>query len=636
MAILPVPLARVSAQLRSKTALSSIAKTQADLVEVQNELTTGVRVNLPGDDPGAAAVIQQLQKTLEQRAGFATNLQKANSQLGEVDSSLGDITDLLQQAQTLASANVGSDVSAAERQGAATQVQSLYKQLLGIANKQFNGVYLFAGDKSTEPPFVETGGTLRFVGSDQVLQNRFDESSMLPFMVNGADVFGALGSKVTGATNLSPALSATTRIVDLSGAGASGVHLGTIRISDGTTTADVELSGADTVGDIVNHINAAGLAGATASIGNNGLVLSGSGNITVNEVGGGTTAADLGILMPTGGGAGVTINGASLGARVTPLTPIAGLRGGAGLDPAGITISNDGATAALSFAGATSVEDVLNIINAAKVGVRASINAAGTGIDIASITQGGAMTISENGGATATQLGVRSMTPATALASLNGGAGIGTTSGPDMQITRRDGTTFSVDLDNLQTVQDVINAIDAADAGGGVTASFGANGNGIVLTDTTGGGGTLAVTPLGGATAAKDLGLTNPASGNTITGSDVNPISATGVFANLAKLTAALRNNDQGGITAAAGALKADYDRIVVIRGQTGAQVKALQARQTRLDDENVATKSLLSDLRDTDFTTAVTKMQQLQTQLQASYQTTARLMNLSLLDFLG
>src|ERR1700704_1287806 len=101
MAILPVPLARVSNQLRSNVALASIAKTQQDLLKVQNELSTGKRGNTPGDDAGASSIIQQLLKTLEQRQGFATNLQKANSQLSEVDSTLGDLTDLLQQAQTL-------------------------------------------------------------------------------------------------------------------------------------------------------------------------------------------------------------------------------------------------------------------------------------------------------------------------------------------------------------------------------------------------------------------------------------------------------------------------------------------------------------------------------------------------------
>src|SRR5438105_906901 len=141
MAILPLSLARVSNQLQSSVALSSLATTQQQLLEVQNQISTGKRVNVASDDPGAAAIIQQLQKTLEQRQGFAANLQHAGSQLGEVDTTLGDLTNILQQAQTLAASNVGSDVTGAQRQGAAAVVKSLLQQALSIANKQFNGVY---------------------------------------------------------------------------------------------------------------------------------------------------------------------------------------------------------------------------------------------------------------------------------------------------------------------------------------------------------------------------------------------------------------------------------------------------------------------------------------------------------------
>lgn len=82
----------------------------------------------------------------------------------------------------------------------------------------------------------------------------------------------------------------------------------------------------------------------------------------------------------------------------------------------------------------------------------------------------------------------------------------------------------NVGLTNASTVQDVLDQINTA-AGGKVTASFATNGNGIVLTDNTVGTGKLTVTPLNAATTAADLGLTSPAVGNTITGSDVNPVN---------------------------------------------------------------------------------------------------------------
>ena len=70
------------------------------------------------------------------------------------------------------------------------------------------------------------------------------------------------------------------------------------------------------------------------------------------------------------------------------------------------------------------IEDLLNAINGSGADVLASINAAGTGIDVRSRLSGAEFSIGENGGTTATQLGIRTLTESTALAALNHGAGV--------------------------------------------------------------------------------------------------------------------------------------------------------------------------------------------------------------------
>jgi flagellar hook-associated protein 3 FlgL len=282
------------------------------------------------------------------------------------------------------------------------------------------------------------------------------------------------------------------------------------------------------------------------------------------------------------------------------------------------------------------VQQLLNQINSAGIGVHAQINATGTGIDVLNSVQGTTMTISENGGTTAADLGIRSFSASTQLADLNGGKGVSTVPGNDFSITTADGAVTNFDLNAPLTVQDVINQVNAQ-SGGKVTASFATTGNGIVLTDNTAGGATLKVTPLNFSSAAKDLGLlASPASGNTITGSDVNPISTPGIFTDLQKLRDSLRSNDTAGITDAAQGLASDQSNNTVTRGTVGARVQELTSRSGRIDDENTATKALLSQLQDVDMTTAITQFQTLQNSLQATLQTTAKTLNLSLLDYLG
>jgi len=640
MAILPLQLARVSNLLRSNVANQSLTRTQQNLLEVQNQLSTGKRMSAPSDDPGDAAIVQQLRKTLERRNAYSDNLKQANSQLGEVDSSLGDMSGLLLQAQTIASANVGSDVTADQRQSAAAVIKSIYGQMLTLANKQFEGMYLFAGDRADHAPFVEAGGGVKFVGSEQVLQNIYDDNSILPFMVNGAEVFGALSSRVAGNVDLSPQLSATTRLADLKGTNGNGIQPGPITIGNGSTTAVVDLTHADTIGDVINAINGASVGGVTAGIGAGGTRLQIIGTpaetLTVNDIGGGTTASDLGILHPTGTGAGVAVTGQSIPALVTPLTRLTDLRSGAGIDTAhNLVITNGATTVNINVSAAVTVEDLLNAINGSNANVRAQINDAGNGINIFNATQGTLMSIGEAGGTTAADLGVRSYGPGTQLSELNLGKGVRTVSGADIQIGTADGNTFQVDLSSAATIQDVMNAIAAA-GGGTVSTVFSSTTNGIVLSDNTAGSAPFTIAPVNFSNAAADLGFTNPAVGNTLTSGDVNMVKAQGVFSNLARLRDALLSSDQTAITEAAGGLQEDFDRVSRIRGETGARVQELDSRRNRLEEQNLATKSLLSSLEDTDFTEAVSRFQTLQTAMQAGLQTSGRMLNLSLLDFLS
>src|SRR3954465_384913 len=202
------------------------------------------------------------------------------------------------------------------------------------------------------------------------------------------------------------------------------------------------------------------------------------------------------------------------------------------------------------------------------------------------------MRIGENGGTTAADLGIRSYSPATSLADLNDGKGVRTVAGNDLTITASNGASFGVDLSAAPTdVQGVIAAINAAAgaAGVNVVADFTTSGNGIRLTDNTGGGTAFTIGPTNYSNAVADLGFAAGASGNVITAADVAPVRSKGLFSDLGKLRDALQSNDQTGITAAAEGLAGDFDRVSRMRGETGARVQEMESRQSRIEDQNVA-----------------------------------------------
>jgi flagellin-like hook-associated protein FlgL len=318
------------------------------------------------------------------------------------------------------------------------------------------------------------------------------------------------------------------------------------------------------------------------------------------------------------------------------LTPISSLDDGAGIDNSGLTITNGTTTKTITWSPTGTVQDMLNAINGAGLGVDAQINSSGTGINIMNALQGPTLSIGENGGATAADLGLQTMALSTPLSQLNNGSGVQTAGGttPDFQITTAGGSTFQVSVSAATTVGDVINEINAA-TGGSVTASLAITGSGIVLTDNTTGSGTLSVTALNGSSAASQLGLNVAASGNTITGTDVGAPTSKGIFGNLQALMTSLQSGNQPAITAAGGAISDDINRVIEYNGQAGAAQKELTSTQTNLTQQTTATQSLISQLQNVNYAQAVSQFQTLQTAMQASLQTAASTLQLTLLDFL-
>jgi flagellar hook-associated protein 3 FlgL len=640
MTILPITSNRVSLLQRSVQSSTTIDSTEAQISTLGQELATGRAVTVPSDDPSAAVVIQSLTQQLSDASTYSSNITAAQDQLNDADSTLGSLSTLLTQATSTAATNLNSTTTAADRAGAADTIDSIYSQVLSTANSTYEGRYLFGGNTAASAPYVSTANGVQYNASGGTLSSQTDTFATLDYQVSGQDVFGGLSASVSTGTDLSPAVEPTDLLSNLSGARNNGVNLGTINIGNGTTTTAVDLTGADTLQDVANDINGATIAGVTASVTATGLKLTASAgaNITVADPSGGTAAADLGILHTTASGSNVAVTGSNVNAKVTQTTKLSDLLGGTGLSTAGFNIGNGSVTKTISLNGLTTVQDLVNAVNTAGIGVRATIRSDGSGIDLSNATQGADMTVTENGGQTATELGFTTFKGSTLLSSLNKGQGVATPTGTQFTITTADGSTINVGLTGItatSTVQDAITQINTA-AGGKVTASVAANGSGIQLVDNTTGAGTLAVADTDSASTADDLGLTGgTVSGHTLTGTNVNPVQTPGLLTDLNDLRLALRANDTDAISLASQHLQTDSGSVTNAQAVVGSRVQELNSRSTTLASENTSTQSLLGTYQDVDYATAVTQYQTLQTSLQATLEVTASTMSLSLMDYL-
>jgi flagellar hook-associated protein 2 len=353
------------------------------------------------------------------------------------------------------------------------------------------------------------------------------------------------------------------RGVTLGSGGATGDF--TVHLKDGTSF-NVNLAGVTTVGGAVAAINAASGGKATATIptGSASLRLTdntttGSGTLSVTENNGSQAAADLGLTAASSGG---VINGTTVLAGIDT-TLLSSLNGGSGLTLGSVTITDrTGVAHTVNLSAATDVKGVINAINAGTGGaVTASLKSSGNGIQLTDDTSGSGSLTAANADGTdsATALGLAGtsttgtlsgsdldkqwLTDNTLLSSLNGGQGIGDGT---FTITTAAGATATVTVGStVNTVGQLLYQINSKGLTG-LTASINATGNGIELTDASGGAGQLTVADQTG-TAASDLNIAGKAatSTTTINGAYVKTITV-GANDTLTSVAAAINAADAG------------------------------------------------------------------------------------------
>jgi len=658
MGVIPANLARVPNALASRIALGGIQKTNRDLLLLQVQLASGKAFSRPSENAIGASTVGVLEDAIERRDQRVRNLSQADATLSSLDAAIGDVSDLLQEARGIGLSQIGVGSDDATRRNQATVIDSMLSSLLSISNRDLRGIHYFGGDQHSAEPFQSLLGGVRYAGGGAGMRADLGLASDIRVTMGAEQAFGALSGRVEGERDLDPSMTSATRLSELRGANGSGVRAGVIEIDVNGTLSQIDLSTADSVGDVIDALNAAIQAidpGSTASIdaatGDRIAITPGAGTtIVIRDSNSSTTAGDLGLAGTYP--AGVTTAGRDLEPRLTPLTRLDSLSGVT--VPLGeIQIRNASQARRIDLGALTTVQEFQNAVAALGIGVRVEISDDGTRLNVRNELSGARMSIEEVGGTTATELGIRSLSGGTRLSDFNDGRGVRQADGAidpitglpdpsadlDFRVILKDGRSFDVDIDGDYTVNDVLGSINAAAAAAGVTpaefsAQLAATGNGIELVDSTAGS-KMQVVALNNSGAAEDLGIRGDSSSASLVGTDRATVAVDSVFSHLMALRDALLANDERGIEFATDKLESDISRAAEARADVGVRSRRVAEATTREEDLGIQDMALRSSIQDLDFTKAATRFASLQQQLEAGLAGAARSTNLSLLDFL-
>ncbi|HBM81524.1 MAG: flagellar hook-associated protein FlgL [Clostridiales bacterium] len=186
---------RITNKILVQGYLSDLSNNLENMQRLEGQLSTGILVRKPSDDPFKAARVMEINTTISMYGRYKENMSEGQDWLKTTDLTLGQVGDVLKRVHDLVVQASNDTYDAPQRKSMAEEVSQLKEQLVQVGNTNFNGKYIFGGDKTTSAPFVENSGVVSYNGSTVGLVKEFSQGVKMDIATTGdkfQDIFATL------------------------------------------------------------------------------------------------------------------------------------------------------------------------------------------------------------------------------------------------------------------------------------------------------------------------------------------------------------------------------------------------------------------------------------------------------------
>jgi flagellar hook-associated protein 3 FlgL len=183
----------------------ALDQTQTVQQKLTNELSSGLRVGSPGDDPVAAAQNVQLLNQIQSDDSFTQTASLTTGSLQVSDSALGGVITQLNQAISLATQGNNGTLNAADLKAISSQISAIRDEVLLLANTSYQGQYVFGGSQVSAAPFAlntaTSPTTVVYSGNSDVNTLVSPTGQAIQLNVPGDQIFNSPSADVLGSLN---------------------------------------------------------------------------------------------------------------------------------------------------------------------------------------------------------------------------------------------------------------------------------------------------------------------------------------------------------------------------------------------------------------------------------------------------
>lgn len=135
-------------------ALVNIQVSAARMQVLQEQVSTGKKINRPSDGPSETRKILSLRSEGRQLDQYKSNIQTAKQSLEFSSSALQSMTELVERIQELTVQGISDNTGQLGRRTIASEINALLESIFQTSNTSKSGLYIFGGTATSTKPFT--------------------------------------------------------------------------------------------------------------------------------------------------------------------------------------------------------------------------------------------------------------------------------------------------------------------------------------------------------------------------------------------------------------------------------------------------------------------------------------------------
>lgn len=180
---------RVTQSMISQHTLRNMSNSYEKLMNLQEQATSGKKLNRPSDDPIGTVKSLNYRTNLNENNQYKENFTEAYKWLDNSDGSLEEANKVMQRIRELTvSASNGTKLED-EREAIRIEVSGLKEHLVSIANKNIEGKFLFNGINTGQAPVDNKSGTIVVGTSEKPISIELSKGLSIDVSTEGTGVF---------------------------------------------------------------------------------------------------------------------------------------------------------------------------------------------------------------------------------------------------------------------------------------------------------------------------------------------------------------------------------------------------------------------------------------------------------------